>query len=414
MTSWTRSAMAGVLLLAALQASAQSEWTLTRLPSLLGDTGNSSASAINNVGQVVGSSWGQDRLETNAVLWQDGHVNYLGSLSGASAARDINDAGQVVGSSLGLGGTDVAHYRATLWQGGRITELPRLGGSGFSGAEAINASGVVVGYSYGDRAVPVVWNNGQPTAIPLPPGGFDNGSSVGINTSGQILFNSDPPPSAFMGREGAFTDLGHLFPATPWTFAAAINDAGQVVGSSVDLSSGTWHAFLWEDGQMSDLGVPAGFSDSVATAINASGQVVGRAFRDNPATGHAILWDGERIVDLTLALGGATAGRSLHPNDINDAGVIVGDAVGPGLESYAFMLTPVPEPATSMLLLAGGALVWRLRKKAKAGSATTQRCSRRYALQCRSAPRLSPSFSCSRAALKCASARVGSSARQRS
>ena len=61
--------------------------------------------------------------------------------------------------------------------------------------------------------------------------------------------------------------------------ASAVNDSGQVVGSSYIETDGDaiTHAFLWtEQGGMEDLGAD-GLVNSEATGINASGQVVGTA-----------------------------------------------------------------------------------------------------------------------------------------
>jgi hypothetical protein len=52
---------------------------------------------------------------------------------------------------------------------------------------------------------------------------------------------------------------------------------------------------------------------------------------------------------------------AIVPQDINNAGQIAGQAMFNGVR-YAFVMTPVPEPGTGALLLAGVlALVWRRR-----------------------------------------------------
>lgn len=78
--------------------------------------------------------------------------------------------------------------------------------------------------------------------------------------------------------------------------AVAINERGQIAGSHR-------HAFLWQDGQMRDLGTLGGKS-SEAVAINERGQVAGRAYTERKDSGgyaleHAFLWTGGRMVDLT-------------------------------------------------------------------------------------------------------------------
>src|SRR5437588_681599 len=65
------------------------------------------------------------------------------------------------------------------------------------------------------------------------------------------------------------TDVGSLGGGE--AFANDVNEAGQIVGASLD-ASGYQRAFLWENGVMTDIGVPPGAS---AGAINDKGQIVG-------------------------------------------------------------------------------------------------------------------------------------------
>jgi probable HAF family extracellular repeat protein len=71
----------------------------------------SSATAINDSGQVVGWSTTSDDTARPFVWTQAGGMIDLGTLGGAGGARDINERGQVVGSSTNVAGQS----HATLW-----------------------------------------------------------------------------------------------------------------------------------------------------------------------------------------------------------------------------------------------------------------------------------------------------------
>jgi probable HAF family extracellular repeat protein len=125
------------------------------LGTLGGDETN--ASAINDRGQVVGSS--QIDTGTHAFIWQNGNMTDLGTLGGRwSFANDINDHGEIVGWSETVRGD----RHAVLWQNGNMTDLGTLGGK-WSTANDINEHGAIVGWSEtkaGDSHA-VLWQNGR-------------------------------------------------------------------------------------------------------------------------------------------------------------------------------------------------------------------------------------------------------------
>jgi probable HAF family extracellular repeat protein len=80
-------------------------------------------------------------------------------------------------------------------------------------------------------------------------------------------------PDTPNGTTGIMTSLGTL--GGPNSSAYGLNDAGQVV-SAADTGFGNQHAFLTQGGVMQDLGTLPAFPDgSWANDINNAGQVVG-------------------------------------------------------------------------------------------------------------------------------------------
>lgn len=108
------------------------------------------------------------------------------------------------------------------------------------------------------------------------------------------------------------------------SIAYAINDRGQVVGSSdLPLTANNKdvadsHAFLWEPGSMRDLGTLGG-QDSDAYAINDPGQIIGMSNVVLPGargdrSAHGFLWENDRMTDIDMR----------WPQAINTRGAIAG------------------------------------------------------------------------------------------
>jgi len=104
-----------------------------------------------------------------------------------------------------------------------------------------------------------------------------HGSSTSSTATGE-------GPHAFIWRDGEMTDLG-VPPGGALPFPEALNDHDQVVGSYFRPEDRTRHAFLWQDGRMIDLGALAGAEASEATDINDQGQISGFVSTDEDGDG---------------------------------------------------------------------------------------------------------------------------------
>src|SRR5206468_1966508 len=104
---------------------------------------------------------------------------------------------------------------------------------------------------------------------------------------------------AFLWEKGNMVDLGNL--GGTCTFVQALNNQGQVVGGSHLRGDQAQHPFLWEQGAMLDLGTFGG-SQGTSTAINESAVVVGFATYPGDQIFRAFLWKNGKKKDLgTLA-----------------------------------------------------------------------------------------------------------------
>ena len=327
--------------------------------SLLGTLGGAASTArgINASGQAAG--WALDPSQTPKAFVHDGSgITTPGSLPGAaeSFAAAINDSGQVAGTSY-VGGKS----RATRWSGGNAVDIGTLGGEE-SSASAINDAGQIAGGS--TTAV------GQGHAYRYGPGGWvDIGrefggawsAAFGINESGQVAGYGEASPGVFRGflwdEQRGITRLGTLGGAS--SYAMGINAAGWVIGHS-STAAGYMHAFLFRGGIMVDLGALGGGA-SYGYGINDAGDVVGYSW--GAAGGRrAFLYSNGMMLDLNDFLPPGSSWELLEAYAINDAGQIVGTGRYQGRQ-VAFRLDPAgdyiatisnPEPGTLSLLLLGG------------------------------------------------------------
>jgi len=237
-------------------------WSIQQLAAINNDS--ATAEAINNRGDAVGwSSFFDPTVNSNrvhAVLWQNGGMIDLGE----GSALDVNERGTILGSIAGYNG--IALRKNGTWHS-----------AGFNGAaNAINKFELIAGW-----------------------------------------YTANGYPRAFVMSEGAVTDLGTLGGLS--SAATDIDDHGRVVGYAA-RSDGNDHAFLYERGQMKDLGTLAGGRVSRAAAINNHGVVVGEAWDANNFA-LPFIYDGAMRLLFNAPLG--TKAWAL-----NDHGDVVGTYAG--------------------------------------------------------------------------------------
>jgi probable HAF family extracellular repeat protein len=238
-------------------------------------------------------------------------------------------------------GPFVAH--AFKWNDGVLTDLGALPPINSSLTNCINASGMVAGQSENGIVDPllgvpemiaVAWKNGKIINL----GALEGNESFAacLNDLGQVVGgaqNSIPDQNnpfgfgqqmhAFLWENGRMNDLGTL--GGPDSIAFAANDLGQVIGFSytddvINPNTGvpTTAPFLWARGKMMNLGTFGG-AFGQALEINNRSQVVGTSDTTGDAESHPFLWDRGELKDL-----GTLGGTFGNTTGINDSGEIAG------------------------------------------------------------------------------------------
>jgi probable HAF family extracellular repeat protein len=265
---------------------------------------------------------------------------------------------------------------AFRWKDGTVTDLGALpGGDNCSNAVSVNSRGRIVGISENGLVDPLTginetravrWKDGKIWDLGSF-GGNQNGAN-GINDSGEIAgfsLNTIPDPyslfdfllgssngtqtRAFLWQHGQMQDLGTLGDGTgPDAAALFINQRGQIAGYSYTSPNPNpvtglppADPFLWEKGKMTDLG---GFGGAfgLPTGLNSMGEVIGKSpIATDPAACiidgdphcHAFLWRHGKLIDLFPD----TGENPSFAGAINDAGEIVGETPFPNKPFHAYI-----------------------------------------------------------------------------
>ncbi len=331
---------------------------LTDLGVLSTQNPRSGGEGLNNHGVVVGES-GVVAIGSNshAFAWTaaTGMTDLAASMGrGQSGAFDVNDAGQIIGS--GPVSNNVVH--AVIWSGGGFQDLGAPTGSTGSTGVSINSLGNVAGYStINGHNLGFFWSS-QGGLVSLPNLNGSRESIIGgINNSNEISGTVTLPSGLALAytwtSSQGMQSLGVL-PNGSQSGAFAINNLGQVAGASNVILR---EAVLWTPGNpIQPLGwLPNYANDSEGRGINDSGLVVGYSQASSgPIAG--FVWDSTNgMQDLNQMLDSSGAGWHIGvATAINNLGQITGAGTAPDGDTHAFLLTPVPEPSSFLLLAVGG------------------------------------------------------------
>jgi uncharacterized membrane protein len=305
---------------------------------------------LNSNGDMLLAPSGPQRAASH--LWANGKLFSLSAAVGPrTTAVDLNEKGDVL---LAASAHDLA-----LWSNGKT--LPVNLHADWLNSAGFNDLGVVIGTE--DTGRTRVENSGdvgpmrrpihhatllsQATKTDLNALPDENADSAGIdlNDAGQVVAISGN--RAFLWEHGNIQDLGVL-PGYHQVRPAAINKGGVIVGTLTgeqDVGGAIWgdafqQPFLWNKGHIYALGTLPDATKTYALGINDSGQVVGNVFYMHAAHSYQgkyvpLLWENGRMYKLNeLVKGDWTIVRAFA---INNRGQIAVEASRIGPDS-------VPDP----------------------------------------------------------------------
>ncbi len=360
LVTWSLTAAAAV----PVRANAPPEYTLKRftIPAEVGGLSMTPASGINIHGSVSGTVCCQSlEYGFNNYAYVDKRgastVRFLGEdLSGfngengwvQTAATGINDYELIVGTALylagGLGNPCSGTSEAAIFSATAATDLLGFvsGTCPQSAAFAINKYGDAVGWSSPNEnrccanGSAVLFHKGS--VIPLA--GGTGGVAYGINDAG-VAIGQNGSTIAALFTVSTSTVIGTL--GGPSSVGTALNNAGIAVGTSALPNSNIQHGFIYTNGSLLDIGVPAGANPSTtataALAINNASVVVGN-FTISGGSQHAFRYRNGVMHDLNALIPANSGWVLTTATGINDFGQVVGSGNFGGKSGQGFVLSP--------------------------------------------------------------------------
>lgn len=347
--------LAALLLSGATLAHAVPSYTVTPIA-----PAGSYAQDINNAGAVVGYSGAQ-----SGFIYQHGGYS-THSVPGAesTAFGAINNSGTVLGDTRVPPGVN----NALRYANGSFTLYPPPAGYHAIRLSAINDAGVMAG-NYNGAASHAFIDNGSGAQLLAPQAG--GSIAYEINNSGKVAGAVDTGSgSGYKAAEfanGGYSLIGNFAGSSG---AFAINDSGWV-GGYYTISSLLGGAFLRDaQGTMTLYSLPN--RELFLNDVNNSGLAVGTGWASGSPDSWAYLFDGAAAVDLNTRLVNGNDWTIVAASAINEHGQIAGTGChqSTGLcQAVLLEVSPVPEPASWAMLLAGLAVAgYGARRRANTGA----------------------------------------------
>jgi hypothetical protein len=309
---------------------------------------DSTVTAVGDRGQLVGESCSTEPHThwCTGVKWdRAGRMSVLPSFGGGfSGPEAVNYAGVIVGWALGR---DLQSNAARWSPDGSITLLPGLAGRRAWSATGISSTGVVVGSGTGESSneVALRWDpSGKVTQLAAPPlpGSY---SAEAITRDGRFIagrFYAEDGSTRVLRWDsaGAVTVLG---PESELTWFADMNSFGEIVGRTT--INDRYAAVKWTAaGQMIELAWPNSYTTEVH-AINNSGVAVGYGY-DDAGKQVPVRWASDGSVTVLPGTEGMA-------EDIHEDGRIVG-MTGVTVETARAALWDKAGAHTDLGILPGG------------------------------------------------------------